>query len=214
MRPAVLAFPASQLLWAAATKRSTLSVRQLLESPAKGVFVRWSSQLISRQGTLGMERTCLSYGWRASNTFGSGKAYYARGSKFDPSIIQQRRAAELEEEERLRIELHPSKLLQKGAPGTVQAIIKDVIPVGYFLTLPNGKEVYLPYTELGCSGGVVLLERLYKVGQELTIKVIKNTQGGRDLARIKPDPTDLPPGSAPAGGPGQAPGLGGAPGPR
>eukprot|EP00250_Pteridium_aquilinum_P015826 c22783_g4_i1 orf=1-360(-) len=36
------------------------------------------------------------------------------------------------EEEVSRIDMDPKKMMQKGDPGGIQAIIKDVMPVGYF----------------------------------------------------------------------------------
>ncbi|MCO5585865.1 hypothetical protein L7F22_039798 [Adiantum nelumboides] len=99
-------------------------------------------------------------------------------------ISQAQRNAELEEEAK-KIDLAPHKLLEKGEPGTMQAIIRDVIPVGYFLTLPNGKVGYLPALDLGFTGGIVILERLFKVGQELTVRVVRRGGGGREILSMK-----------------------------
>lgn len=89
------------------------------------------------------------------------------------------------EEEARRVDLDPAKCLKKGDPGTVQGIIKDVIPVGYWVTCPNGKDGYLPATDLGITGGVVLLERLMKVGQEITVRVDSIGGGGREILSMK-----------------------------
>lgn len=99
-------------------------------------------------------------------------------------ISQAQRQAEMEEEAR-RVDLDPAKCLKKGDPGTVQGIIKDVIPVGYWVTTPNGKDGYLPATDLGITGGVVLLERLMKVGQEITVRVDSIGGGGREILSMK-----------------------------
>ncbi|KAI5057767.1 hypothetical protein GOP47_0027782 [Adiantum capillus-veneris] len=106
-----------------------------------------------------------------------------RGIRREP-ISQAQRQAEMEEEAR-RVDLDPAKCLKKGDPGTVQGIIKDVIPVGYWVTLPNGKDGYLPATDLGITGGVVLLERLMKVGQEITVRVDAIGGGGREILSMK-----------------------------
>eukprot|EP00250_Pteridium_aquilinum_P002559 c12783_g1_i1 orf=337-897(-) len=99
-------------------------------------------------------------------------------------ISQAQRQAEMEEEAR-RVDLDPAKCLKKGDPGTVQGIIKDVIPVGYWVTMPSGKDGYLPATDLGITGGVVLLERLMKVGQEITVRVDSIGGGGREILSMK-----------------------------
>lgn len=99
-------------------------------------------------------------------------------------ISQAQRNAELEEEAK-KIDLAPHKLLEKGEPGTMQGIIKDVIPVGYFLTLPSGRDGYLPALDLGFTGGIVILERLFKVGQELTVRVVRRGGGGREILSMK-----------------------------
>lgn len=106
-----------------------------------------------------------------------------KASRREP-ISQAQRNAELEEEAK-KVDLAPHKLLEKGEPGTMQGIIKDVIPVGYFLTLPNGKDGYLPALDLGFTGGIVILERLFKVGQELTVRVVRHGGGGREILSMK-----------------------------
>ncbi|KAH7446177.1 hypothetical protein KP509_01G043200 [Ceratopteris richardii] len=113
----------------------------------------------------------------------SGSRMQIRGIRREP-ISQAQRQAEMEEEAR-RVDLDPAKCLKKGDPGTVQGIIKDVIPVGYWVTLPNGKDGYLPATDLGITGGVVLLERLMKVGQEITVRVDSIGGGGREILSMK-----------------------------
>ena len=40
------------------------------------------------------------------------------------------------EEKVAKIDMDPKKLLKKGHPNSMQAIIKDVMPLGYILSLP------------------------------------------------------------------------------
>lgn len=101
--------------------------------------------------------------------------------------MQQRRAYEIEEEEAAKVDLDPEKLLQPGDPDTVQATIYKTIPVGYFLTLPNGKDAYLPARELGTSGGILLLQKIFKPGQVLTVRVVRMGGGGRAIVAIRKD---------------------------
>lgn len=89
------------------------------------------------------------------------------------------------EEEAKKIDLDPAKLLKKGDPSTVQAVIKGIIPVGYFLAMPNGKEGFLPSTDFGFSGGVVILQRLFEVGQVLTVRVVRVGGGGREILSMR-----------------------------
>ena len=99
-------------------------------------------------------------------------------------ISQAQVQAEMEEEAR-NVDLAPHKLLQKGDPGTVQAVIRDTLPVGYWVTMPSGKEAYLPAQDLGFTGGLAILERLFKVGQEITVRVASIGGGGREILSIK-----------------------------
>eukprot|EP00250_Pteridium_aquilinum_P031209 c43242_g1_i1 orf=243-881(+) len=98
----------------------------------------------------------------------------------------QRRQKELEEETK-NFQLDYSSIYQKGAPGTVQGVIREIISLGYFVTLPNGREGLLAASHLGCSGGIPLLERLFKVGQEITVRVIPvPNPAGRDRLYVRP----------------------------
>ena len=99
-------------------------------------------------------------------------------------ISQAQVQAEMEEEAR-NVDLAPHKLLQKGDPGTVQAVIRDTLPVGYWVTMPSGKDAYLPAQDLGFTGGLAILERLFKVGQEITVRVASIGGGGREILSIK-----------------------------
>ncbi|KAI5081337.1 hypothetical protein GOP47_0004522 [Adiantum capillus-veneris] len=149
-----------------------------------------SRALKGGDGLLGRSQQSRSFmylaGRDAADRKAETKAYMrlgVRGIRREP-ISQAQRNAELEEEAK-RIDLAPHKLLEKGEPGTMQAIIKDVMPVGYFLTLPTGREGYLPALDLGFTGGIVILERLFKVGQELTVRVVRRGGGGREILSIK-----------------------------
>lgn len=102
---------------------------------------------------------------------------------YKKEALLQRRAVELEEEAK-KIDLDPDKLLKQGDPSSVQAVVKEIIPVGLFLMMPNGKEGFLPSTDFEFSGGVVILRRLFKVGQVLTVKVLRHG-GGREIVSMR-----------------------------
>ena len=85
---------------------------------------------------------------------------------------QQRRQMELDEEART-FQLDYTKMYKIGDPGTVVGVVKEINNVGYFITLPNGREGFLSAMHLGCSGGIPLLERLMKVGTEIALRVCR-----------------------------------------
>ena len=98
---------------------------------------------------------------------------------------EQRRQMELEEEART-FQLDYTKMYKIGDPGTVVGVIKEVNNVGYFVTLPNGREGFLSAMHLGCSGGIPLLERLMKPGTEIALRVIPVPHpGGRDRCYVR-----------------------------
>lgn len=112
------------------------------------------------------------------------------------------REQQAEEEERRRrsgevvVDLPPEKMLKKGDPGTYQAKIRGVMPVGYWVTMPSGKEAYLPAQDLGFSGGLEKLRQIFQVGQEITVRVVTRGGSGREILSLKkPDPSkpDPPP---------------------
>lgn len=106
--------------------------------------------------------------------------------------LQQRYASEMEID-RNKYDLDPAKLLQKGDPDTIQGVIKEIITQGYFVTLPEGKEGFLSSRELGCIGGIPLLSKLMKVGQEITCRAVRVGGYGRLVIAIKKDtPVDMP----------------------
>ncbi|KAH7300402.1 hypothetical protein KP509_24G060800 [Ceratopteris richardii] len=109
-----------------------------------------------------------------------------RMKQYRREAMLQRRQQELEEEQRT-FQLDYTTIYQKGHPGTVQGVIKEIIHLGYIVTLPNGREGLLAASHLGCSGGIPLLERLFKVGQEITIRVIPvPNPAGKDRVYIRP----------------------------
>ena len=109
-----------------------------------------------------------------------------RMKQYRREASHRQRALEIEEEER-NFQLDYSKLYKKGDPGTVQGVVKDIITVGYFMKLPNGREGFLSAMHLGCSGGIPLLERLMKVGTEIAVRVIPVPHpGGRDRCYVRP----------------------------
>lgn len=198
---------------------------------AEGVSFRCSTQFTPAQGG-----SKSASGWRGIDAPLRGKVFYSstsdrsqgdytqdddmppqrtyadvnldarmRMKAYRREALQQRHAAEMEEDAN-RYDLDPAKLLKKGDPDTVQAIVKEVIQVGFFVDLPSGKEGFLPARELGTTGGVALLEKLFKVGQEITVRSVRIGGYGRDVVAIKKDtPVDLPgrPYIPPRGPPGE-----------
>lgn len=109
-----------------------------------------------------------------------------RMKQYRREAMMQRRQQELEEEQRT-FQLDYSTIYKKGDPGTVQGVIKEIINLGYIVTLPNGREGLLAASHLGCSGGIPLLERLFKVGQEIAIRVIPvPNPAGKDRVYVRP----------------------------
>jgi ribosomal protein S1 len=102
-----------------------------------------------------------------------------RMKQYRREAMQRQRAQEIEDEER-NFQLDTSKLYKKGDPGTVQGVVKDIITVGYFMKLPNGREGFLPCSQFGCSGGIPLLTRIFKVGDEITVRAEIVGDGGKD----------------------------------
>ena len=158
------------------SKQASLLSRALRQQGGDGAMHKsqQARSLMYLAGREGTERSMQVKGFMRDSV---------RGIRREP-ISQAQRNAELEEEAK-RIDLAPHKLLEKGEAGTMQAIIKDVMPVGYFLTLPTGREGYLPALDLGFTGGIVILERLFKVGQELTVRVVRRGGGGREILSMK-----------------------------
>ncbi|KAH7331762.1 hypothetical protein KP509_20G049300 [Ceratopteris richardii] len=81
--------------------------------------------------------------------------------------------------------MDPNKMLQPGDPNTMQAIIKDVMPVGYFVSLPTGRDGYLPADDLGFTGGLAILRKLFKEGQEITVRIVCRGGAGREIVSVK-----------------------------
>ncbi|KAI5068322.1 hypothetical protein GOP47_0016667 [Adiantum capillus-veneris] len=109
-----------------------------------------------------------------------------RMKQYRREAMLQRRQQELEEEQRT-FQLDYTTIYKKGDPGTVQGVIKEIINLGYIVTLPNGREGLLAASHLGCSGGIPLLERLFKVGQEIAIRVIPvPNPAGKDRVYVRP----------------------------
>ncbi|MCO5593980.1 hypothetical protein L7F22_047999 [Adiantum nelumboides] len=98
--------------------------------------------------------------------------------------MQRQYAQEIEDEEKY-FQIDHEAMYKKGDPGTVQGIIRDYSTVGYFVTLPNRREGFLACSQLGCSGGIPLLQRLYKVGDEITVRAEVVGDGGRDRLYTK-----------------------------
>ncbi|MCO5609796.1 hypothetical protein L7F22_064028 [Adiantum nelumboides] len=89
------------------------------------------------------------------------------------------------EEQVAQIDMDPNKMLQPGDPNSMQAIIKDVMPVGYFVSLPTGRDGYLPADDLGFTGGLAILRKLFKEGQEITVRIVCRGGAGREIVSVK-----------------------------
>ncbi|MCO5581943.1 hypothetical protein L7F22_035832 [Adiantum nelumboides] len=66
------------------------------------------------------------------------------------------------EEEVSQIDMDPKKIMQEGDALAIKAVIKDVTPVGYFVSLPSGRDGYFPADDMGFTGGLAILQRLFK----------------------------------------------------
>ncbi|KAH7301410.1 hypothetical protein KP509_23G025000 [Ceratopteris richardii] len=89
------------------------------------------------------------------------------------------------EEEVAKIDMDPKKMMQLDDPGAIQAVIKDVMPVGYFVSLPSRRDGYLPADDLGFTGGLAVLQRLFKEGQQITVRIVCRGGAGREIVSIK-----------------------------
>lgn len=92
--------------------------------------------------------------------------------------------------------MDPEKMLKPGDPNTFQATIRKAMPVGYWVTMPSGREAFLPAQDLGFLGGLEKLRQLFQPGQEVTVRVVTRGSSGREVLSLKkPDPNkpDPPP---------------------
>lgn len=109
-----------------------------------------------------------------------------RMKQYRREAMQRQRQQELENEEKNYV-LDVDALYKKGDPGTVQGIVRDIITVGYYMKLPDGREGFLPCMQFNnCPGGIPLLTRLFKVGDEITVRQEKMYDGGLDKLYAKP----------------------------
>lgn len=116
-----------------------------------------------------------------------------RMKQYRREAMQRQRQQELENEEKY-YQLDTEALYKKGDPGTMQAIVRDIITVGYYMTLPDGREGFLPCMQFNsCPGGIPLLTRLFKVGDEITVRQEKMYDGGLDKLHAKPPEAPKPP---------------------
>ncbi|KAH7438453.1 hypothetical protein KP509_04G015500 [Ceratopteris richardii] len=92
--------------------------------------------------------------------------------------------------------MDPEKMLKPGDPNTFQATIRKAMPVGYWVTMPSGREAFLPAQDLGFLGGLEKLRSIFQPGQEVTVRVVTRGGSGREILSLKkPDPNkpDPPP---------------------
>mgnify|MGYP000081824567 FL=1 len=76
-------------------------------------------------------------------------------------------------------------MMQPTDPNALKAVIKEVMPVGYFVDLPTGRVGYLPAQDLGFSGGLAVLQRLFKEGQEIYVRIVCRGGAGREIISCK-----------------------------
>lgn len=96
----------------------------------------------------------------------------------------------------VEVDMDPEKMLKPGDPNTYQATIRKAMPVGYWVTMPSGREAFLPAQDLGFLGGLEKLKQLFQPGQEVTVRVVTRGGSGREVLSLKkPDPNkpDPPP---------------------
>lgn len=94
------------------------------------------------------------------------------------------------------VDMDPEKMLKPGDPNTFQATIRKAMPVGYWVTMPSGREAFLPAQDLGFLGGLEKLRSIFQPGQEVTVRVVTRGGSGREVLSLKkPDPNkpDPPP---------------------
>ncbi|KAH7438451.1 hypothetical protein KP509_04G015500 [Ceratopteris richardii] len=94
------------------------------------------------------------------------------------------------------VDMDPEKMLKPGDPNTFQATIRKAMPVGYWVTMPSGREAFLPAQDLGFLGGLEKLRSIFQPGQEVTVRVVTRGGSGREILSLKkPDPNkpDPPP---------------------
>ncbi|KAH7372391.1 hypothetical protein KP509_17G001400 [Ceratopteris richardii] len=125
----------------------------------------------------------LDYGFPSNDIKGAAvMANFVRGYRRQPIP----NVSELDlEEEVAKIDMDPKKMMQPDDPGAIQAVIKDVMPVGYFVSLPSGRDGYLPADDLGFTGGLAVLQRLFKEGQQITVRIVCRGGAGREIVSIK-----------------------------
>lgn len=89
------------------------------------------------------------------------------------------------EEDVSHIDMDPKKMMAPGDPGAIYAVIKNVMPVGYLVSLPSDRDGYLPADDLGFIGGLAILQRLFKEGQEIIVCIVCCGGAGREIISIK-----------------------------
>ena len=59
------------------------------------------------------------------------------------------------------------------------------MPVGYFVDLPTGRIGYLHAQDLGFSCGLAILQRLFKEGKEIYVRIVCRGGAGREIISCK-----------------------------
>ena len=76
-------------------------------------------------------------------------------------------------------------MMQATDLNALKAVLKEVMPVGYFVDLPTGRVGYLPAQDLGFSGGLAVLQRLFKEGQEIYVRIVCKGGARREIISCK-----------------------------
>ncbi|KAI5080158.1 hypothetical protein GOP47_0005637 [Adiantum capillus-veneris] len=59
------------------------------------------------------------------------------------------------------------------------------LDLDYFISLPTGRDGYLPVNDLVFSGGLAILCKLFKEGQEITVRIVCCDGAGREIVSMK-----------------------------
>eukprot|EP00250_Pteridium_aquilinum_P007586 c17263_g1_i1 orf=292-966(-) len=165
------------------TLKQACVLRGALANPKQAAELGLGLGLGLGRGSLNRKNPCFKTGLRPSPRAMVLPRYPNHNIPYDPFEDPQ-------------LDMPPEKMLKKGDPNTFQAVIKGVMPVGYWVTMPSGKEAYLPAQDIGFLGGLDRLRKIFKEGDEVTVRVVTRGSSGREVLSLKiPDPNkpDPPP---------------------
>ncbi|KAI5072096.1 hypothetical protein GOP47_0012202 [Adiantum capillus-veneris] len=94
----------------------------------------------------------------------------------------------------IEVDMDPEKMLKPKDTNTFQATIQKVMPEGYWVTMPSGREAFFPAQDLGFLGGMEKLQQLFQHGQDVIVRVVTRDSSGQEvLSHKKPNPNKLDP---------------------